>query len=99
MDRLLLLGLSMGFAGGSTRVLWVEKAPLKLQILGSRDGCVADKHSWEELSCAVRASFAEGIPGIEHTLRHLHLSNLPPLPLGVPHSPLPFLHSPFLSLP
>lgn len=33
MDRLLLLGLSMGFAGGSTRVLWVEKAPLKLQIL------------------------------------------------------------------
>lgn len=33
MDWFLLLGLSMGFAGGSTRVLWVEKASLELQIL------------------------------------------------------------------
>lgn len=33
MDWLLLLGLSMGFAGGSARVLWIKKAPLQLHIL------------------------------------------------------------------
>lgn len=32
MDWLLLLGLSMSFAGGSKKMLWVEKALLQLQV-------------------------------------------------------------------